>query len=139
MQGNYIDVLAKFDKKLFEALAPKGATMEIVAFTGSKKGDMVHIRFVKPFKANWISDITDNGINNNEAYFIDQGRVVPFGIIYWQHKHIIKNLSPTTCQIIDDISFKGVNFIWTLLLYPALFIGFYPRKKIYKKYFGSIN
>ena len=139
MQGNYIDVLAKFDKKLFEALAPKGATMEIVAFTGSKKGDMVHIRFVKPFKANWISDITDNGINNNEAYFIDQGRVVPFGIIYWQHKHIIKNLSPTTCQIIDDISFKGVNFIWTLLLYPALFIGFYPRKKIYKKYFGSIS
>jgi ligand-binding SRPBCC domain-containing protein len=135
--GNYKNVMQQFDIKLFEALAPKSATMHIKEFTGSKKGDKVHIQFVKPFKADWISDIIEDGYNDTEAYFIDQGRVVPFGISKWQHKHIVKNITNTTCEIIDDITYEGVNLIWTILLYPVLFLGFYPRKKIYKKYFAT--
>jgi ligand-binding SRPBCC domain-containing protein len=139
VQGNYKTVISKFDKQLFEALAPKNATMHIKQFTGSSKGDVVHIQFVKPFKADWISDIIEDGINDKEAYFIDKGRVIPFGIATWQHKHIVRHVTSTTCEIVDDITYTGVNFLWTLLLYPGLYFGFYPRKNIYKKYFNTFT
>jgi ligand-binding SRPBCC domain-containing protein len=139
VKGNFKAVIARFDRNLFEALKPKGAKMEIVEFTGSRKGNKVHIRFVWPFKANWISDIIADGSNDKEAFFIDEGRVIPFGIKFWQHKHVVRFITNNTCEIIDDINYRGVNKLWTLLLYPALYIGFYPRKNIYKKYFGSID
>jgi ligand-binding SRPBCC domain-containing protein len=137
VDGHYKTVINQFDKQLFEALAPKTATMLIKEFTGSKKGDKVHIQFVSPFKADWISDIVEDGVNEQEAYFVDEGRVIPFGIATWQHKHIVRNVSATTCEIIDDITYTGVNKLWTLLLYPGLYFGFYPRKKVYKNYFNK--
>ena len=131
--------MSRFDKQLFAALAPKTATMLIKQFTGSKKGDVVHIQFVQPFKADWISDIIDDGCDDHHCYFVDEGRIIPFGIATWQHRHIVKYVAENSCEIIDDISFTGVNFLWTILLYPVLYIGFYPRKNIYKKYFNTFN
>ena len=58
VKGHYQAIMDQFDRRLFEALKPKGADMEIVEFTGSKKGDRVHIRFNSPIKAEWISNIT---------------------------------------------------------------------------------
>jgi len=133
--GNYLDVMKRFDRHLFEALKPKGAKMEIVEFTGSEKGDRVHIRFLKPLKAEWISVITDHGHNEKEAYFVDEGKTLPFPLKYWKHRHIVQKISEDRSLIIDDMTFKGRNFLFTLFLYPAIFVGFYPRKKIYKAYF----
>ena len=135
--GNFVDVMAHFDRDLFEALKPKHADMEIVEFTGSKTGDKVHIRFHQPFKMEWISAITDHGKDENEAYFIDEGIQLPPGLSYWKHKHIVRKINPTTSEIIDNITFKGPNILVSLLLYPAIYLGFLPRKKIYKKYFGA--
>ncbi len=135
--GNYLEIMERFDRELFEALKPKGAQMEIVEFTGSKKGDRVHIRFVKPLKAEWISLITDHGHNEKEAYFVDEGKTLPFPLKYWKHRHVVQKVSDDRSLIIDDMTFKGTNFLFTLFLYPAIFLGFYPRKKIYKAYFGD--
>ena len=137
VKGNYKDIMEQFDLKLFEALKPKGADMEIVEFTGSKKGDRVHLRFNSPIKAEWISDIIEDGINEEEAYFIDEGTTLPFPLRYWQHKHIVRKITEDTSCIIDDITFKGPNYLVTLSMYPAIYAGFYPRKKIYKAYFGE--
>ena len=136
VKGNYLKVMERFDLQLFEALKPKGAKMEIVAFTGSKKGDKVHLRFLSPIKTEWISHIVEDGANEQEAYFIDEGVVLPPGINYWRHKHIVRKIDEAHCEIIDDMTFKGPNFLVSLFLYPAIFIGFYPRKKIYQSYFG---
>ena len=137
VSGNYRDIMRRFDRDLFEALKPKGAKMEIVAFTGSEKGDKVHLRFLSPIKAEWISHITEHGANDEEAYFIDEGVTLPFPLSYWRHKHIVRKITDDTSWIIDDMTFKGKNFLLTLLLYPAIFLGFYPRKKIYRGYFGG--
>jgi len=137
VNGNYKDIMRQFDRKLFEALKPSHADMEIVAFTGSKKGDKVHIRFNSPIKAEWISLITEHGQNETTSFFIDEGVKLPFPLSYWKHKHIVQKITDKTSYIIDDITFKGPIFFITWLLYPAIFIGFYPRKKIYKAYFGS--
>lgn len=137
VKGNYKDVMASFDRQLFEALAPKHVQMEIVEFTGSKKGDRVHIRFTSPIKAEWISVITENKIEDHQAYFTDEGTTLPMGLKYWKHKHLVKKISETESEIIDDITFKGSNALVTLAMYPGIYVSFYPRKNIYQKYFGK--
>ena len=136
VKGNYKAVMERFDRDLFEALKPSQGEMEIIEFTGSKKGDRVHIRFVKPLKAEWLSLITADGVDENEAYFIDEGETLPFPLSYWQHKHIVQKIDETHSLIIDDITFKAGNPIMTALMYPAMYIGFAPRAKIYRSYFG---
>lgn len=137
VDGNYKDVMAKFDRHLFEALKPKNAKMEIVEFTGSKKGDRVHLQFLSPIKTEWISEITEDGENEKISYFIDEGVKLPFPLSFWRHRHVVEKISEDESYIIDDMTYRGINSLFTILLYPALYIAFYPRKKIYKSYFKS--
>jgi ligand-binding SRPBCC domain-containing protein len=139
VKGNYKKVMESFDIDLFEALKPAGANMEIVEFTGSKKGDKVHLRFNNPFKIEWISIITEDGINETEAYFIDVGTTLPFPLRTWEHKHIVRKISEFESEIIDQMKYEGVNKFWTIILKPALYMAFYPRKKVYKRYFERLN
>jgi len=138
VDGNYKDIMKRFDRQLFEALKPKYGKMEIVKFTGSKKGDLVHLRFLSPIKMEWISEITADGEDEKESYFIDEGVKLPFPLSYWHHKHIVQKITEDTSYIIDDMTFKGPNFLVTLFLYPALYFAFYPRKSIYKSYFKML-
>lgn len=96
VDGNYKDIMRQFDRKLFEALKPSHADMEIIQFTGSEKGDKVHLRFHSPIKADWISHITDHGENESESFFIDEGVKLPFPISYWRHKHIVRKITNNT-------------------------------------------
>jgi ligand-binding SRPBCC domain-containing protein len=137
VKGNYKDIMSRFDRKLFEALKPKNADMEIVEFTGSRKGDCVHLRFNKPLKAEWVSLITEHGENDHEAWFVDEGTKLPFPLAYWKHKHIVRKITDRSSLIIDDITFKGNNFLLTALLRPVIYLGFAPRKKVYREYFNK--
>jgi|TARA_R110000737_G_scaffold182215_1_gene205614 ligand-binding SRPBCC domain-containing protein len=137
VKGNYKTVINAFDRKLFEALKPSVGKMEIVEFTGSKKGDKVHLRFISPIKADWISDIIEDGINENSAWFVDKGTTLPWPLKTWTHKHIVEKIDDDNSLIVDDISYSGGNFIVSFLMFPALFFAFYPRKKIYKSYFNK--
>jgi len=139
VEGNYKYIMKRFDRRLFEALKPKHAKMEIVEFTGSKKGDLVHLKFLSPIKMEWISKITEDGEDEKESYFIDEGLKLPFPLSYWKHRHIVQKITEDTSYIIDDMTFKGPNFLVTLLLYPALYVAFFPRKSIYKSYFKNIS
>lgn len=136
--GNYKDVMEAFDRDLFEALKPSVGKMEIMEFTGSKKGDRVHMKFISPIKAQWISDIVEDEVTDTRAWFIDVGVKLPWPLATWKHRHIVEKIDNNNSMIIDDMTFTGTNFIFTLLLYPAIFIGFYPRKKIYQKYFEKL-
>lgn len=135
VDGNYKDIMRQFDRKLFEALKPSIGEMEIVAFTGSQKGDKVHIRFHSPIKAEWVSHIVEHGENEKESYFIDEGVQLPFPLVSWRHKHIVQKITEDTSYIIDDMTFSGSNFLISVFLYPAIYGGFFPRRFIYKKYF----
>ncbi len=138
VKGNYKKIIAAFDRDLFEALKPPTGEMEIITFTGSQKGDIVHLRFIKPFKAEWISDIVEDDMTDDKAWFVDVGRNIPWPLGSWTHRHIVEKIDDTHSMIIDDMTFTGKNAFLTLLLKPAIFIGFYPRKKIYKTYFDAL-
>lgn len=139
VKGNYKKVMAAFDRSLFEALKPPVGRMEIVEFTGSKKGDKVHLRFHSPIKADWISDITEDKITDDMAYFVDVGVKLPWPLATWTHRHIVKKVDEETSMIVDDITFTASNSILSLMMYPAIFMGFYPRKRIYREYFGQVG
>ncbi|MFT4665971.1 MAG: ligand-binding SRPBCC domain-containing protein [Polaribacter sp.] len=137
VKGNYKEVMERFDLDLFEALKPKFGKMEVKEFTGSKKGDRVHIQFISPVKTEWISLITEDGLNEQEAYFIDEGHQLPWPLSYWKHKHIVRKIDEDSCLIVDDITFEAGSGLLSFLLYPAIWLGFAPRAAIYKAYFGS--
>ncbi len=138
VSGNYKKVMAAFDRRLFEALKPPVGKMVIKEFTGSQKGDKVHIQFLSPVKAEWISDIVEDEVTDQRAWFVDVGVKLPWPLATWTHRHIVERVDDQNSIIIDDITFTGSNFILSLLLYPAIFLGFYPRKKIYKDYFKNL-
>ena len=135
VKGYYKNVMEAFDRDLFEALKPSVGKMEIMEFTGSKKGDRVHMKFINPVKAQWISDIIEDKVTDSRAWFIDVGVKLPWPLATWKHRHIVEKIDDNNSMIIDDMTFTGTNFILTLLLYPAIFFSFYPRKKIYQNYF----
>ncbi len=137
--GNYKAVMERFDRQLFEALKPPFGKMEILEFTGSKKGDKVHLQFLQPIKAEWISEITADGISENEAFFVDEGVLLPPGLSYWKHKHVVQKMTENTSLIIDDITFKGSIALLTPLLFPALYFSFLPRKKVYQSCFKQLS
>ena len=136
VKGDYLEVMEKFDLDLFNALKPKGANMEVVKFTGSKKGDVVEIQFHSPIKAKWISHITDHGSDDKQAYFVDEGVEVPFPLKHWKHIHIVEKVDELHCKIVDDIYFSSGYKFFDFFIYPGILLGFLPRKKVYRKYFG---
>ncbi|MFT6333452.1 MAG: ligand-binding SRPBCC domain-containing protein [Saprospiraceae bacterium] len=138
VKGNYKKVMASFDRNLFEALKPPFGKMEIVEFTGSKKGDRVHIKFHTPIKADWVSNIVEDEVTNEMASFVDVGVELPWPLVTWTHRHIVEKIDDDNSMIIDDITFTASNFILSLIMYPAIFLGFYPRKKIYQDYFEKL-
>ncbi len=139
VKGNFKTVFKDFDRELFEFLKPKLGKVQIVEFGGSKVGSKVHVRFLSPIKADWISEITEVNQSQSELFFIDQGISLPPGMKNWHHKHSVRFVSENESEVIDDINYQGNNFILSVLLYPALLAGFLPRKWQYKSFFNNRN
>lgn len=136
VRGHYLQVMDRFDESLFNALKPVGVKMIVTQFTGSKTGDTVVLEFTSPIKAKWISKITDHGHDEDQAYFVDEGTQLPFPLKSWTHKHIVQRVDDERSIIVDDMTFSTGSSIVDYLLYPFMYIGFYPRKSSYKKYFN---
>ncbi len=137
--GYYLEIMRGFDRKLFEALKPKNADMEIVEFTGSKKGDLVKLKFNKPIAIEWTSVITEHGENKKEAWFIDEGTVLPYPLKKWRHKHRVLKINDSHSYIIDEMNYECVNPLITIILKPFVYLAFYPRKKVYQQYFNNFK
>lgn len=137
---NYIRVMERFDKTLFTALTPPGATVNIVRFEGSQKGNIVHIQLSLKgyFAQEWISEITDMGETAERVWFTDEGKVLPFFLSYWKHQHIVKN-NTSHAVIVDWIEFRTPFRVMDFLLYPIMYLQFYYRKPIYRRFFGKWN
>ena len=131
---NYKEVFSQFDEKLFRFLTPDEKQMKLIKFGGSTVGDEIHIKFLKPVKGEWVSEITEVEQNEKECYFVDEGRKLPFGMRKWKHRHIVEK-DGEGCKIVDDISFSFGFFLIDFFAFPGLYLAFAPRKKLYKKFF----
>ena len=131
---SYSEVFSGFSGDLFEYLAPKGQ-LKLLRFDGCKKGDIIEIQFLKPLKAFWRSEIVNTNFTEQEASFIDQGTVLPYGIKVWNHQHIVRKTGENSCEIIDEIDYQGLNFFVTLFHFVPLYLSFYQRKSKYCSFF----
>lgn len=130
-------VFSGFNEELFLALNPPGIPVELLRFDGSEKGDEVHLKLKFPgFPQIWVSEIIDSGNSDQEIFFIDEGRKLPFFLSHWHHQHrIVKDGSGSI--IVDDISFRGRFPFLSVLLYPALYLQFLYRKPVYRRFFAK--
>lgn len=134
---DYLTVKEGFDKSLFENLNPPFPPVKIMRFEGSSKGDIVSLELnFFFFRQCWTSKITEDHTDTREHYFIDQGVELPFFLKYWKHKHRIIQYEKGSV-IRDEIEYKAPFGLLTLLLYPVLYLQFWLRKPIYKRYFGK--
>ena len=135
VEQSMIQVMEGFDESLFKKLSPPFPPVKLLRFDGSKEGDLVSLELnFLAFRQKWTSKITEDGLSEDEFYFIDEGVELPFFLKYWRHKHrVIQKEGKSIIR--DEITFNGPNPILTALLYPALYGQFLYRKPIYKKIF----
>lgn len=104
-------------------------------YEGQDPGDIIEISFRVPFVKNWMVIIKESWMSFREYGFVDRGLRVPFGIVYWRHAHRVVARDEDSCFIIDDIEFETSWKAWDYILYPFLWLIFFPRKFLYQKYF----
>lgn len=137
VQEDYLTVLNAFDEQLFRKLAPPYPKLKLLRFDGSEPGDLVEIELQTGFKSfRWSSLITHREVTNSEAYFIDQGQVLPPPLRFWQHKHLVTKQG-TGSTIHDIITYSTGFKILDLLMYPLMRMQFGMRKPIYRREFGK--
>ncbi len=138
VEQNYQTVFNGFTKDLFMALKPPLMPLKLLRFDGCKKGDEVHVELMWGLK--WTSLITSRALGTKEIFFIDEGLQLPFFLKSWQHQHRIINLENDNggALIVDDITYQTPFFWLDYLLYPIMYLQFYYRKPVYKRYFKKL-
>ncbi len=139
VSGHHQDIIRGFNRGLFEQLTPPGAQVDLVRFDGSETGDIVHLRLSLPFMSaqDWISEIVDHGSDEQQSWFVDRGTKLPWFLNKWEHRHIVKQVDKSHCDIIDDIRYAGPTWLPDPFLYPVLWMQFAWRKPVYRKVFGG--
>ena len=138
IQQPFLKVKEDFNEHLFKKLNPPFPKVELKRFDGCKKGDVVDMRLLfGPFHQRWESLITADDTTNGYFFFQDEGRVLPFFLKYWKHRHWVKKVDNYSCEIVDDVHFSTGNFFTDLLLLPILQAQFLYRKPVYKRFFAE--
>ena len=135
VERNAAEVFAGFNRELFEYLMPPSFLAVADVYQGEDPGCRVRVRFKWPIASVMEVEIVERQLQNNESYFVDEGRKLPFPLKKWRHKHWVKCAGEGHSIIVDDIEFDGGYFWMNLLLYPVLYLAFYLRKPKYQSYF----
>lgn len=129
-----------FDQSLFLALNPPFPPVRLKQF-GMNAGDRVVLELRFPgFTQEWVSYLPESGrMENGGYYFIDIGEKLPFFLRSWHHRHLLEPAPGGGTWIVDDIQFEGPNKLMSYLLYPSLWLQFWYRKPIYRRFFGQVS
>jgi ligand-binding SRPBCC domain-containing protein len=131
---NYKRVAEGFTSELFLYLTPSWLPGKLIRFDGCKIGNEVHIELGHP-KLYWVSEITDEAMTPLSWHFVDEGKVLPWPLKKWRHKHSVVKISDEESQIIDDIEYHCSNKFLEKSIYPMLYSMFSIRPARYKKFF----
>ncbi len=137
VQGNYREVLGRFNQDLFVYLAPAFPAFTLLRFDGSSPGDVVEVQLsAAGFSVLWSARIIERQITGTEAWFTDHGEKLPWPLKKWQHRHLVTRLSENKSRITDEIYFSTGFLLADWLLFPVLRYQFANRVPKYKSWFG---
>ena len=139
IRRDFHSVAAGYNQDLFHYLLPPFGMAKLERYDGQKPGDIVHIKFRLPFVNDFKVVIRDVWTSPKEYRFVDRGLVMPFRLEFWQHTHRVVSLGEKRAAIIDQMVFHTGWFLLDLLVYPMLFLSFFPRKWQYKHYFERLK
>jgi ligand-binding SRPBCC domain-containing protein len=129
-------VWAGFNRQLFEKLAPFFPRLKVIRFDGCQLGDQLELELhFGLFRQRWVGEITEQASTEDEIFFVDEGRELPFFLKRWRHRHRLLRV-PEGTRIVDEIEFNsplGVCGDW--LLAPGLWWQFRGRHPIYSAVF----
>lgn len=138
VEENYKNVFARFDKDLFLALKPPLIRLNLTRFDGCLTGDKVEMTLgMLGIQQTWTALIVDQKESKDEIYFIDEGQIIPPPIKTWRHRHGIQKLAEAQTLIIDDIEFSTGHKLLDVLMYPIMYLQFWYRKPVYRRYFSK--
>lgn len=130
------EIKAEFDRSLFIYLSKGLMPFDLVRFDGCQKDNEVHIKLgLRPLSFTWISLITSEEQNEKGWSFVDEGRSLPWPLIYWRHHHRVDKISEKEARIVDDITFDCSPSFLSPIVKPFLWHMFSLRPKRYKSYF----
>lgn len=135
IKKDFHTVAAGFNQELFNYLLPPFGLARLERYDGQKPGDIVHIKFSLPFVNDFKVVIRDVWTSPKEYRFVDRGLVMPFSLEFWQHTHRVVALGEKRTAIIDQMEFRTRWQLLDWLIWPMLFLSFFPRKWQYKRYF----
>jgi ligand-binding SRPBCC domain-containing protein len=132
-------VLARFDERLFRALAPPFPRLRIDEFGGSQPGAVVAVTMDWGLlRQPWVSRITAAGDSATEAWFVDEGEQLPWPFRQWRHRHVVRaDPARGGCLIIDDLTYHTGSPLLDWLARPALWALLAYRKPIYRRWLAA--
>lgn len=135
VRGPHKKIFEAFDKDLFLKLKPPLLKLEVERFDGCDQGHEVHLKVGLPyFMKEWQGEIIERHIDDEKAYFVDVGKVLPFPLKDWYHKHLVLKVSNVECLIIDEVTFTTKWEFLDYLLHPVMYLVFSLRKRVYRKH-----
>ncbi len=124
-----------FTADLLAKLAPPFPIARIIRFDGCQANDQVIIELdFLIYKTRWTSKITSYQFDSQSHVFVDEGVIVPFGIVAWKHEHRIEASGENSTLVIDKIQFQTNNKLLDLLLFPLIWGMIAYRMPLYKKH-----
>ena len=128
---------SRFGRELFLQLNPPFPPVRLLRFDGMQPGDEVHLELNFLFRKEiWISVITELVETEDEIYFVDEGRQLPFMFRSWRHLHRLIRQGEQTL-IVDDITYQGRIKLLDYLLYPVLKLQFLYRRPVYRRWLDN--
>jgi ligand-binding SRPBCC domain-containing protein len=136
IKKSFQEIKSNFDQELFVHLSKGILPFEIERFDGCEKDNEIHIKIgIWPLKISWVSWISFEETNASGWSFIDEGKVLPWPLIYWHHHHRVDRIGPTESLIVDSIQYKCSSKFLGTLIKPLLWVIFAMRPKRYRQYF----
>jgi len=130
------EIFARFDEALFRALAPPFPRMEVLRFDGCRLHEETHVDLFFFGRRHWESVNTEFFGSEREIFFVDEGRVLPFGMKRWRHTHRVTSVAGGS-QIRDEIEYDFGNWLLNALWWLPFYLQFGTRPAKYKRYFAE--
>ena len=139
VNGSVAAVFARMDRHLLESLAPPGMSLQLKRFDEpTRPGSLVEIqtKVLGILPQFWRTEITEFQAGTTESFFTDEGRILPFPMTRWKHRHIVRTGNQST-EIVDEVEFSAGWLSW--LMYPVIWLQFAWRQPRYKSYFQNLE
>jgi ligand-binding SRPBCC domain-containing protein len=138
VRAEFAKVRQGFGLELFQALIPPWTDVTHERFDGCREGDEIHFTLHRMgLKIKWVSLITYEQATDSEWAFVDEGKLMPFPLLYWKHLHRVVKVSDTESEIIDDIQYRCRYKSLEKMIYPVLWGTIAIRPPLYRKYFEA--